>query len=455
MFKKPIYNAIKEYIDNDPVVFHMPGHKLKGNISEYDSLMKLDVTEIPGTDNLACPEGAIKESEDFAAKVFGADKTFYSVNGSTLGIHAAIRSICGRGDSLIVQRDSHKSVIAGLSLVGAKATYIYPEVDDKFGIAKPITLPQVKEAFDKDRDAKGIVMTSPSYYGLCPDVKGIVEYVHSIDKIVIVDEAHGAHFPFSDLLPDSANKYGADIVVQSAHKTLPAPTQTAMVHVNGNRVDSSKVKYNINLMQTSSPSYMLMTGLDISIAYMAEYGAYKLKEVIGYIEEFNKKITDIGYEILCSDDITRLVIKTSSRGISGYSVEKILREKYNIQVEMSDLNNIVCIATVADEKKDFDKLYEALKEIKGNENIESIPFKFEESEIVELSGNFENVKLMDAIGRVSSDFVIPYPPGIALLVPGEVIKATHIDTIDKILSAGGKVIGVDDKGAIQVEKISF
>ena len=445
MSNTPIYNSIKKYLNNDPVVFHMPGHKLKKKILQYDErVLDWDLTEIEGLDNLAYPSEAILEAETLASNAFGSSHTFFSVNGSTLGIHTAIRTVCKRGDKIIVQRNSHKSVFSGINICGVNPKYIYPVIDKEFGICLPITLEQVKEAFENNMDAVCLILTSPCYYGLCVDVKEIADYIHSIGKLLIIDEAHGSHFNFNQNLPISSVVAGADIVVQSSHKTLPAPTQTGLIHIS-EKIDKEYMQFCINEIQTTSPSYILMAGIDIARDYMEREGEQRLEEVIGYVDEVKKKLRRVGYKVLENDDKTRLVINTSN----GKEVERILMEEYNIQVEMSDQNNIVCICTVMDDKEDLDTLYIALEEMncvrKEKENISY--FEIPNSDRVDISDlkNIKQVKYIESLGSVSADYIMIYPPGIPFLCPGEIITGEHIEKIKEMIDIGVDIKGIDNQ----------
>lgn len=464
-----MYNAVKQYTGSGPVAFHMPGHKLgKGLPREVlDNIASLDLTEIPGTDNLHYPTGVIREAQELAAKAFLADKTFFLVNGSTCGIQAMIMSICRPGGKLIVSRDCHKSVIGGMMLGGITPVYISPEYDSRFGIPSSIAYEGLEEVLKKNSDCSAVLITRPNYYGVCSDIESIARLVHSYGKILAVDEAHGAHLRFGNELPVCAMQAGADICVQSAHKTLPAFTQGAYLHVKSDVVDLDKVKFYLNLLQTSSPSYIIMISLDVARAFME----YEGPELIGGLLEnvrWLKRVSGGSRFVFLEDDKnsgrradeTRLVINTKGMGITGFETDRILRQYYGIQVEMSDLFNIVCIATVSDGREDFEKLSGALAEIHKNfrENppLADIYFspliiperKLELKDALEYKGKY--VKLNEAAGRISLGMVTPYPPGIPVICPGEVINGEIIDYINKIIVLGGNVNGLGNEREIRV-----
>lgn len=428
----------------------------------------LDLTEIPGTDNLHYPEGPIMEAQRLAAEVFLAEETFFLVNGSTGGIHAMIMAVCRPGDKLIVERDCHKSAIGGMILGGVTPVYIKPGYNGYFGISTGITPEQVDEALRKNPDAAGVLLTRPNYYGLCSDIEGIARTVHSHGKVLMVDEAHGAHLRFHEGLPISAMEAGADVCVQSAHKTLPALTQSSYLHVKSGRVDRDRLKFYLRTLQTSSPSYILLSYLDIAREIMAQEGRALLDKLVDTIHGFKTETERNGLLSLLGEDAarpaaldkTRVVINVRKAGITGFETEKLLRKNYNIQVEMSDYYNIVGIATVADQKEDFEKLQSALSEIcrrmghkpplpdinlKGFEIPE---LKIGMRDVMEGKGTL--VKLAEAAGRISLDMVTPYPPGIPVICPGEIISDGQVEYLSGLLDLGGVVNGLGKSREIKV-----
>jgi lysine decarboxylase len=517
-YNTPIYNYLREYAKQNINIFHMPGHKLSKGIPQElaQDILKLDVTEIDGTDNLHYPEGIIKEAEELAAKAFGADKTFFLVNGSTCGIQAAIMSVCARGQKIIIGRDSHKSVVSGLILSGAEPVFVYPEYICDFGITGEITAKSIEKVLCQHPDAVAVLITRPNYYGICSSIEEISSLVHSHNKLLIVDEAHGAHLVFNEKLPPSAIKHGADICIQSAHKTLPALTQGAYLHVNGNRVDVDRLKLNLSMLQTSSPSYILMSYLDIARELMERDGEKKLDALIDEIEWFKKELGNYPeYRILTNSmhDSTRLVINISKLGISGYYAEKLLRERFKTQVEMADYENLVFITTTADNHDTFAALLNAMKGLlttkdykKNIENIyldsnlnsniikkyykelynnvinnlidtKEVTKKFTKAVIKEVikeganagstavndikagvlpyeayMANKEKILVEECCGRICADVITPYPPGIPVLYPGEIIDERHIQYITAIIEIGGVINGITHNKCVQVIK---
>ncbi len=471
----PIYNYIKEYAGQDINVFHMPGHKLsKGIPPEFqENLLQLDVTEVEGTDNLHFPEGIIKEAQEQAAKAFGADKTFFLVNGSTCGIQAAIMSVCARGQKIILGRDSHKAAVSGLILAGAAPAFIYPEYNEEFGISETVTPEGMEECLRSNPDAAAVLITRPNYYGICGHIEEICKIVHAHNKILIVDEAHGAHLAFNKRLPQTALEHGADICIQSAHKTLPAVTQGAYLHVKSGRVDINRLKSNLAMLQTSSPSYIIMSYLDIAREIMAIEGKERLDTLLEDLSWFQEELEKYGvYKVLTNNnlgikavhDSTRLVINLDGLGISGYQAEKLLRERFNTQVEMADNRNLVLITTIADNRQSFSRLLESLKSLACVEDIKAAyskadNFKYTADNKCELQGILpcdaysmqkETVLLSAAANRICAGTITPYPPGIPILYPGEIIGERQIAYIRAIIESGGRVNGIVDNKSIQV-----
>ncbi|MDQ2086372.1 aminotransferase class V-fold PLP-dependent enzyme [Herbivorax sp. ANBcel31] len=466
----PIYNALMKYSNRSPVSFHMPGHKegKDSNIPNANELYLMDVTEIPGLDNLHQPEGIIKEAQELAAKAFGADQTFFLVNGSTCGIQAAIMSLCKKGDRLIVGRDCHRAAVSGMMLAGAEPVYIKPEYEDNFKISSVLKISDIEKALMENQDAAGVYITRPNYYGICSDIKEICRLVHSYGKVLIVDEAHGAHLKFSDKLPCSALEHGSDICIQSAHKTLPALTPGAYLHVKGSKVDVEKIRYNLDILQTSSPPYLVMAFLDISRAVMEKDGEQIIEWLLEDIKKFHKNIDDnTHFNVLSKKklnigetDGTRLVINTKNYGLSAFKIENILRNKYNIQVEMSDLYNIVCITTGANKGEDLKKLEDAFCDIDMNFKnsppladicIEKMDIPEQKVQLDQLMHkSFKRMKLTSANGMISRGMITPYPPGVPVVCPGEVITEGAIEYINDILKFGGNVNGVYDGLEVQV-----
>ena len=384
--KKSILNQLGEIVNNNLVSFHVPGHKLGkiydrlGYSNILESLYKMDTTEILGTDNLHSPEGIIKESQERAARVFNSKNTYYLVNGSTCGIQAAMMSVCNPKDKIIVNRDCHQSVINTLILGDIEPAYIYPQIDNKTNILMGIKIEDAIDTIDKNLDAKAILLTYPTYYGKVYDLKTICNYAHSKGMMVIVDEAHGAHLGLSDKLPMTALEQGADIVVQSTHKTLPSFTQSSMIHIQGERVNQERLTSILRMIESSSPSYMLMSSLELAVDIYETKGKDLMDELLDNIDIFKKNMEKYkNINIYNDDDRTKIFISSKELGMTGYELDEMLRMNYNVQVELSNYYGILLICTIGNDRGDFKSLEYALADISlnhiSNKNIGYITFR--------------------------------------------------------------------------------
>lgn len=474
--KMPILQGLNDYIAQNNIRFHMPGHKGKDYLSIWaDEYHKIDVTEVPGTDNLHDPKEIILESQRLAAKTFGAKRTFFSVNGTTGGIYAAISTVAKPGSKVLIQRNCHRSVYNAIILNNLKAEYIYPSYNQKRKITTGINPMDVEESLRKHNDIVAVVITNPSYYGICSNIEEIAVIVHRYNKLLVVDEAHGSHFKFSDKLPMTAMDAGADIAIQSTHKTLPAFTQSSMIHVGTDNIDIQRLANMVSMYQTTSPSYLLLSSLDLSRAYMQDEGKAKLNLIIDYINKSTSYLKSLdGIEVFDSDninhediydfDITKILIHIHA--LSGVSLEGILRSKYNIQLEMSDHFYGLALSSVFDDTEDIDKLVYAIEDIlKNTKKIENIKPNYlgEISRDIEpkisiplheaFHRNKEIVSIHKSIGLTSGTFVIPYPPGIPILCPGEVITSEIIEYIDFLISDKTHILGLLNENEKEIEVI--
>lgn len=458
--KTPIINKLNDIVDEDLISFHVPGHKLGkiynrlGYTSIIEKIYKMDTTEIIETDNLHSPDGIIKESQKRASKAFKSDKTYYLVNGTTCGIQASIMTVCSPKDKLIVNRDCHQSVINGCILGDVKPIYINSNINKKNNIIEGINIDEVINVIDSNLDARAILLTYPTYYGCTYDLKAICDYAHNRNMIVIVDEAHGAHLGLSDKLPKTSLEQGADIVIQSTHKTLPSFTQSSMLHINGNRVDNNKLEMNLRIMQSSSPSYSLMSSLELAVDIYINNGKELMKELLVNIDNFKDSIKDnIPIDIYNDYDKTKIFIESKKLGLTGYKLEEILRYKYNIQVELSNYYGVLLICTIGNVSSDFELLKKSLIDIydKYNKDIfleEVIYPRDIPIQVLTPREAFykpkKSVKIYDSIGMISGEYIIPYPPGISLLSPGEIISKDIIDYVVYCNQNGMSVSGMKD-----------
>lgn len=463
-----IINELNKNLEKNLISFHVPGHKL-GKIYEklnYKSILekiyKMDTTEIPGTDNLHSPEGIIKRSQNNASEAFKSDETYYLINGSTCGIQASIMALCPPKSKIIVNRDCHQSVINACILGDVDPVYIQSEIDKETTILKGVNEDEAIRVIDNNKDAKAIILTYPTYYGMTYDLKKICDYAHSKSMVVIVDEAHGAHLGLSDKLPKTALEQGADIVIQSTHKTLPSFTQSSMIHTQGNRVDKNKLKSILKIIESSSPSYLLMSSLEIAVDIYKRYGKNLMEDLLDNIDNFkNKFIGNKNIEFYETNDATKLFISATKIGLIGYELETILREEYNIQVELSNYYGSLLVCTIGNDKDDFISLETALNDIikkyKSNKKIKQIdyPNNIPVKKLTPREAFYKDkksVKIYESIGQICGEYIIPYPPGISLTSPGEIITKEIIDYILFCNKKGMSVSGLKDStlGKIQI-----
>ena len=362
-----ILNKLEELRDDNLTSFHVPGHKMGkvfqklGYKNILEEIYTLDTTEIDGTDNLHNAKEIIKESQDRAAGVFNSDKTIYLVNGTTCGIEASIMAVCNPKSKIIVNRDCHQSVINACILGDIEPIYIESKVCKKTNIIMGVDVENTKSVIDNNLDAKAIVLTYPTYYGKTFDLKAVCDYAHSKNIIVIVDEAHGAHLQLSDNLPKSAIEQGADIIIQSTHKTLPSFTQSSMMHIKGNRVDKNRIESMLRFLESSSPSYVLLTSLELAVDIYDKYGIKLMEDLLSNIDNFKSKFENNENIIIDNNmDKTKIFVSLKKLGITGYELDSILREKYKIQVELSNYYGILLICTIGNDEEDFIVLEKAL-----------------------------------------------------------------------------------------------
>lgn len=463
--KTPLVDALKNFDKISPAYFCIPSHhRGKGASSSFTevfgkTVLKYDLTETPLTDDLHEADGAIKEAESLASELFGSDRTFFLVNGTTCANEAMIISSVCEGEKILVARNCHKSVLMGLIISGASPVYIEPEISGVFSAFGSISPEKVKLAFKNHPDIKAFILTSPTYYGIGSDLQKIADICHSHGALLLVDEAHGSHFAFSDKLPKTALSCGADMVSQSTHKTLNSMTQSSMLHVKGSLVDISKVDAALKIVQSTSPSYILMASLDAARQNAALNGrtaVCRMLDITSYIRSALSSIDGVscpenvdGNEVF-SFDKTRIIF--SVKGISGFSLSEILLEKYNICCEMADNYNVVSIIGSSDSYEDADRLINAVKEIAATVNTGKIkefslppmpPIAMTPRKAFFAKSTRTNFK--DSVGKVSAEMIAPYPPGIPVIYPGEVITEEIYEFISEAIKDGRHIHGFSDK----------
>ncbi|MGY6530721.1 MAG: aminotransferase class I/II-fold pyridoxal phosphate-dependent enzyme [Cyanobacterium sp.] len=474
----PLINQLKKSLEKHHAPFYAPGHKQgKGANIELkkilgESVFKADLPELPELDNLFAPEGVIKEAQEFASQTFGAKKTWFLINGSTCGIIASILATCREGDKIILPRNVHQSVIYGLVLSGAIPIFINPEYDLNFDICYGLSSQQIELALQQNTDVKAVMIVSPTYHGICSNITEIAKVAHSYNIPLLVDEAHGAHFTFHPQLPTCALDGGADVVIQSTHKVLGALTQASMVHLQGDLVNPDGISNALQLLQSSSPSYLLLASLESATTQMAREGEELLNKTIFLATMARKKIKKLDYFRVLEFqkptpsfhnlDITRLTVNVSGLGITGYLADEILHEELSVTCELPSLTNLTFIISMGNDISDIKLLIDGLKklakhhkkELNKQPNFYGLNF---ESELVISPRQAQwaekkVVNLEDSLNQISGETISAYPPGIPILVTGEKITKKALDYLQKVIISGATITGIND-GSLQTIKV--
>lgn len=474
----PIQEALLRHKKNRVVPFDVPGHKGgRGNpeLTEFLGIdcMKVDVNSMKPLDNLIHPVSVIKAAEELAAEAFGADAAFFMVNGTTAAVQAMIMSTCKAGEKIIMPRNVHRSSINALVVCGAIPVYVNPGVNHELGIPLGMTVEDLKAAIRENPDAKAILVNNPTYYGICSNLREIVSLAHESGMKVLADEAHGAHFYFGDNLPVSAMAAGADMAAVSMHKTGGSLTQSSFL-VCKNDIDPGYVRQIINLTQTTSASYLLLSSLDLARKNMVLHGKAMVERTINLAEYAREEINKQGgyyafsSELIDDDaifdfDLTKLSIHTADIGLAGVEVYDLLRDEYDIQIEFGDLGNILAIITAGDRPFEIERLISALSEIKriyGKDKVGMMTQEYIEPEVVvtpqkAFYHDKKPVLLKEAQGHISGEFVMCYPPGIPILAPGERITKNVIDYITYAREKGSSLTGPKDMKVEYINIIDF
>lgn len=471
MSQKDLLDKISEYTAQDYVPMHMPGAKRNTELFTMENPYGLDITEIDSFDNMHHVDGVISDAFERCAHIFGAEESLYLVNGSSAGILAAICGATRKGDKVIVARNSHVSVYNALYLNELSPVYVYPEyIDENAGICAGITAAQVENVFENG--VKAVIITSPTYEGMVSEIGEIAELAHKNGAVLIVDEAHGAHFNFNMAFPESAVKCGADLVVQSLHKTLPSFTQTAVMHMCGSFVDRKRVKMYWDMYQSTSPSYILMAGIDRCVTILNESGKELFEIYIKRLKKLRERLACLkNFRLLDTDDISKLVILTDD----GKKLYDTLLHKYHIQLEMSSIKYVIAMTSVGDKEQYYERFSSAMEQIdrvwNGGSQVDDRKIYGEAGKkaagLTELkllqaqsavsiyeavNREAEQVDLNMSDGRIAAEKVCFYPPGVPFIVPGEIISKEHIQIIKEGLEAGLEVIGIErEKPVIEME----
>ncbi|MEH2268449.1 MAG: aminotransferase class I/II-fold pyridoxal phosphate-dependent enzyme [Nostoc sp.] len=478
----PLLDALKANATRPHAPFYTPGHKLGKGISQPladlfgKAVFRADLTELADLDNLFSPQGVIQQAQQLAAEAFGASQTWFLVNGSTCGIEAAILATCGTGDKIILPRNVHSSAIAGLILSGAIPIFLNPEYDPVLDIAHSITPNAVQSALQQHPDAKAVLVVYPTYYGVCGDLSAIANITHQYNIPLLVDEAHGAHFTFHPKLPTPALVAGADLTVQSIHKVLGAMTQASMLHIQGNRIDCDRISKALQLVQSTSPSYLLLASLDAARQQMALHGKMLMSRTLQLANEARTKINQIpGLSVLqilsppyqgglggspgfVALDKTRLTVTVSGLGLTGFEADEILDEKLGVTAEFASLQHLTFIISLGNTPTDIEQLVQGFTTLAKEYHRSNLTVKNQVWLNLERTLDYalqlspreaffavsEILPLTQTNKRICAEIVCPYPPGIPVLMPGEVITKSVLEYLQQIQAMGGFISGCND-----------
>ncbi len=478
----PLLSALQRCADRPSAAFHTPGHKRGQGISARQQQLfgpaafRADLPELPELDNLFAPEGVILEAQCLAADAFGAEQTWFLANGSTCGIEAAILATCGPGDKLILPRNLHSSAVSGLILSGAVPVYVSPTYSAAWDMPLGVVPEAIATALTAHPDAKAVLVVSPTYYGVCSDLKAIAQLAHQHHIPLIIDEAHGPHFAFHPELPATALSAGADIAVQSAHKVLSAFTQSALLHVQGSRIDRDRLSQSLQLTQSTSPSYLLLGSLDAARHQMATAGVSLMARTLALADQACAALDGLpGLKVLqpATDgdgmvgDRTRLTIDVSDLGITGFTADDRLHNHHSVTAELPARRHLMFIVSLGNTAADITRLITAFKQLSQHPappfrrprstagghaqllGVAPLPLAAERSQspLTPRQAFFAcktPLPTSQAIGHICAETICPYPPGIPALLPGEPISATAIAHLQAILKAGGRLTGCRD-----------
>lgn len=472
--KAPVLEAMEQHLQNRVVPFDVPGHKGGRGTKELTdflgkSCLKADVNSMKPLDNLCHPVSVIKDAQDLAAEAFGAENAFFIVNGTTGSVQAMIMAACKAGEKIIMPRNVHRSAINALVVNGAVPVYVNPGTNKKLGIPLGMSVENVKKAIEENPDAKAVLINNPTYYGVCSDLRGIVKLAHEHGMLALVDEAHGTHFYFGEEMPVSGMAAGADMAAVSMHKTGGSLTQSSLL-LCGKSMNAGYVRQIINLTQTTSGSYLLISSLDIARKNLALNGREIFRKTVQYAEYAREEINNLGgyYAFgkeLCDGesfydfDPTKLSIHTRDIGLAGIEVYDILRDEYNIQIEFGDIGNVLAIISAGDRALEIERLISSLYEIKrlySKDKAGMFDHEYIDPQVImppqsAFYGEKKSVSITESSGYICGEFVMCYPPGIPILAPGEKITDDIISYILYAKEKGCMMTGTQD---INIEYIN-
>ena len=472
--RAPIYEALERFRQMRVVPFDVPGHKRGRGNPELVQLLgeqcvSMDVNSMKPLDNLCHPISVIRDAERLAAEAFGAANAFLMVGGTTSAVQSMVLSVAKRGEKIILPRNVHRSVMGAMVLCGAVPVYVNPECDSDLGIPLGMSVAAVERAIRENPDAKAVLVNNPTYYGICSDLRAIVKLAHEHGMLCLADEAHGTHFYFGEGLPVSAMAAGADMASVSMHKSGGSLTQSSLL-LTGPAMQEGHVRQIINLTQTTSASYLLLSSLDISRRNLALRGKSDFERVVRLAEYARREINEIdGYyafsrELINGDsvfdfDVTKLSVNTLDVGLAGIEVYDLLRDEYDIQIEFGDLGNILAYVSVGDRPREIERLVSALSEVRrrfGRTKANLMAQEYIDPQVVVSPQDAfyapkESLPLRETEGRVCSEFVMCYPPGIPILAPGERITAEILDYIEYAKEKGCSMTGPENP---EVERLN-
>ncbi|MBI3928586.1 MAG: aminotransferase class V-fold PLP-dependent enzyme [Armatimonadetes bacterium] len=465
----PYFDALLEYVTDEVLTFHVPGHQQgRGAPEKFRRFLREhalagDITQVLGLDDIHRPVSHCKLAQELAAVAYGSRQTYFLVNGSTSGNHAMLLSSLRPDDVVLVPRTAHKSTIGALLLSGARPVFYVPSYDPQMCVYHGPSVESVRELLDRTPEATALYLTSPTYYGAAADVQGLTELAHSRGLLVLADEAWGPHLPFHPELPVSALEAGADLVVHSTHKLMAGISQASMLHRNSERVDRGRLEAVLRICLSTSPCCLLIASLDVARHQMATAGQELLGEAIRLARWARQEIDGIpgircfgeerrGLAGVAGWDPTRLVFTARDLGHTGFGLERFLRHQHNLQIEMSDLFNAVAVVTLGHRQEHLERLIQALRslpgragESTGGPSLSPPPFPEQRMTLRRaFDAPFETLPLTESVGRICAELVTPYPPGIPLLCPGEVVTRELVDYLKVKVAAGVHIEGAFD-----------
>lgn len=469
MKEMPLVNALQQFVNKEPLSFHVPGHKNGKHSFLHElglpNLLHLDVTELNGLDDLHYPTEVIKEAEELLSTTYGSDESYFLVNGSTVGNLASILALCTENDEVIVQRNCHKSIFHGLSLAGAKPIFLPLDIDQELGQPLGVNTDQSIEIIKNHPNAKAVILTNPNYYGMSQELDGLINLAHTMGIPVMIDEAHGAHFTIGLPFPKDALSMGADIVIQSAHKTLPAMTMGSYLHIKSSIISSDKIKEMLRILQSSSPSYPIMASLDYSRSFVESFTSEKVNELKNLIQSFMNLIHELPTlqivetkNLLYKQDMLKLILK-STEGHTGKQLQAICEEE-GIYVELSDWAHVLLILPL-DEKWNYGEHFSRIKNV--SKRLSKIDQKYLITTVPNIHSSVSHsyaslkrkqktvINLIDATGKIAAENIVPYPPGVPILLQGETITKEHIEYILEIHQYGLTIHNLIEKEELQIE----